>query len=105
MHCHLPQIYLSTAEKYFEYFGAPYFIFVRDMLSYLVLLGLHLAICLEPSQLPFSGLEWAILVFLLGRLMMELKQLFDLARAERKKERKRFQEEQITKGALRKYLR
>ena len=36
---------------------------------------------------------------------MELKQLFDLARAERKKERKRSAEKEITKEALRKYLR
>ena len=57
------------------YFMTPHFIFVRDMVTYLALLGLHLAICLEPSQLSFSGLEWAILIFLFGRLLMELNQV------------------------------
>lgn len=52
----------------------PYFIFVRDTLSYLVLLALHVFICLAPSQIPFSGLEWAIFVFFLGRIAMEGKQ-------------------------------
>lgn len=91
----------STVEKYGDYFLAPYFIFVRDMLSYLALLGLHFAVCLEPSQISFSGLEWAITVFLLGRLLMELKQFFDLARSEREKEIK----ENMTRQSLREYLR
>ena len=56
----------------------PYFIFVRDMAVYLVLLGLHVAICFENSQLSFSGLEWAILVLLLGRLFTEIKQVADM---------------------------
>ena len=56
------------------YFTTPYFIFVRDTLSYLTLLGLHFALCLTPSVLPFSGLEWVILVFFVGRILMESKQ-------------------------------
>ncbi|KAJ7390563.1 hypothetical protein OS493_024601 [Desmophyllum pertusum] len=60
--------------RYLEYFMTPYFIFVRDTLSYLVLLALHVFICLAPSQIPFSGLEWAIFVFFLGRIAMEGKQ-------------------------------
>ena len=36
---------------------------------------------------------------------MELKQLFDLARAERNKENQRFHEEKVTQDAVRKYLR
>ena len=63
--------------RYKEYFTTPYFIFVRDTLSYLVLLGLHLVICFEPSQLSFSGLEWVILTFFFGRLLMELNQVAD----------------------------
>jgi len=54
---------------------APYFIFVRDTLSYLALLSLHLFICLAPSTIPFSGVEWAIFLFFLGRIAMEGKQL------------------------------
>ena len=49
----------------------PYFIFVRDTLSYLALLGLHLFICLAPSTIAFSGVEWAIFLFFLGRIAME----------------------------------
>ena len=66
------------------------------MLTYLVLLGLHFAICVESSQLAFSGLEWAILVFLVGRLFTEIKQVVDLARSEEKK---------MKLKALRSYLR
>ena len=62
-------------QRYKEFFILPYFIFVRDTLSYLALLGLHLALCVEPSQLEFSVLEWAILVFLFGRLLVEIKQV------------------------------
>lgn len=53
----------------------PYFIFVRDSLSYLTLLGLHFFICLSPSRIPFSGVEWAIFIFFFGRVVMEAKQL------------------------------
>lgn len=56
----------------------PYFIFVRDTLTYLVLLGLHFAICVEPSHLAFTGLEWATLVFFFGRLLTEIKQVADI---------------------------
>lgn len=53
----------------------PYFIFVRDTLSYLALLGLHFVICLAPSKIPFNGVEWGIFVFFMGRMAMEGKQL------------------------------
>ena len=58
----------------------PCFIFVRDIVSYLILLGLHLALSVESSQLSFSGLEWAILVLIAGRLLTEMKQMIDFAR-------------------------
>jgi len=53
----------------------PYFKFVRDSLSFVVLLGLHFALCLAPSSVPFSGLEWAILVFFIGRYLVEREQI------------------------------
>ncbi|XP_078372242.1 uncharacterized protein LOC144655919 isoform X2 [Oculina patagonica] len=62
-------------DRYLKNFVTPYFIFVRDTLSYLALLGLHFVICLAPSQIPFSGVEWAIFVFFMGRMAMEGKQL------------------------------
>ena len=65
------EIYLMTLET-------PYFKFVRDTLSYIVLLLLHFALCLSPSTIPFSGLEWAILVFFIGRYLVEHKQLSDI---------------------------
>ena len=52
--------------------------FIRDTLSYLTLLGLHIALCLDTSSIPFSGLEWAILVFFLGRILMESRQFLDV---------------------------
>ena len=41
---------------------------------------MHLAICLHPSQISFSSLEWVMLFFLLGRFFNEVKQITDLAR-------------------------
>ena len=70
--------YFVFTESYCEYFTTPYFVFIRDTLSYLVLLGLHVALCLESSTIPFSGLEWAILVFFLGRILMESRQFLDV---------------------------
>jgi len=67
-------------DKYKEFFKIPYFIFVRDTLSYLALLAMHLAICVQPSQVSFSGLEWVILFFFLGRLLNEVKQIIDMRR-------------------------
>lgn len=61
---------------YDQYFVTPYFIFVRDFLNYLLLFGLHVAKCLQPSSLPFTALDWAIMVFFLGRIMMEIKEMF-----------------------------
>ena len=59
--------------------------FLRDTLSYLVLLGFHFALCLETSSIPFSGLEWAILVFFLGRILNEIKQFLDVKVKRKKK--------------------
>ena len=67
-------LFYFIAENYHEYFTTPYFIFARDTLSYLTLLGLHFALCLSPSVIPFSGLERVILVFFMGRVLMESKQ-------------------------------
>ena len=41
---------------------------------------MHLAICLQPSQISFSSLEWVTSFFLLGRFFNEVKQITDLAR-------------------------
>ena len=70
--------------SYLEYFTTPYFVFIRDTLSYLALLGLHFALCLQTSTISFSGVEWAILVFFLGRILMESRQFVDI-KVQRKK--------------------
>lgn len=67
-----------------SYFCAPYFVFSRDIISYLVLLLLHCIVCLSPSTIALSGVEIAILVLFLGRVAMEVNELFADAR-ERKK--------------------
>ena len=63
------------SENYRDYFTTPYFIFIRDTLSYLALLGLHFAVCLSPSSIEMTGLEWAIMVFFMGRTLLEIQQL------------------------------
>ena len=67
-----------VAEMYLIYLETPYFKFVRDTLSYIVLVVLHYALCLSPSTIAFSGLEWAILVFFIGRYLVESKQIWDI---------------------------
>lgn len=62
------QIYLET----------PYFKFVRDTLSYIALLVLHYALCLAPSSIAFSGIEWTILSFFIGRYLVERQQISDV---------------------------
>ena len=62
-----------------EYFTTPYFIFARDTLSYFFLLGLHVAICLSPSAIAFTIVEWAFLVFFVGRFALELDQCYKSA--------------------------
>ncbi|RMX45055.1 hypothetical protein pdam_00011501, partial [Pocillopora damicornis] len=61
-------------EKYKDYFTTPYFVFFRDTLSYITLLVLHFALCLSPSTVSFSRLERVILVFFVGRIVMEMEQ-------------------------------
>ncbi|KAL9984405.1 hypothetical protein ACROYT_G006693 [Oculina patagonica] len=73
-------------EKYLDYFTTPYFIFFRDTLSYLTLLGLHFAICLSPSTVAFSRLEWVILIFFLGRILTEFDQFMSGTKHGRKRQ-------------------
>jgi hypothetical protein len=75
IHLHIKIIALHAfTDQYVKYFTSPYFIFARDTISYLVLLGLHFAICLQPSTIHFTFTEWAIMFFFLGRLLMEVDQ-------------------------------
>lgn len=62
---------------YLDYAESPYYKFVRDTLSYLFLLALHFALCLEPSTKRISGLEWTIFVFFAGRYLVEGKQIME----------------------------
>ena len=60
---------------YLAYLKSPYYKFFRDTLSYIIMLLLHYAICLSPTTVAFSGLEWTILVFYIGRFVVEFKQI------------------------------
>ncbi|KAJ7358917.1 hypothetical protein OS493_020758 [Desmophyllum pertusum] len=70
--------HVTVAEMYLIYLETPYFKFVRDTLSYIVLVVLHYALCLSPSTIALSGLELAILVFFIGRYLVEGKQICDI---------------------------
>ena len=74
-------------DKYLDYFTTPYFIFLRDTLSYLLLLGLHVAICLSSTTVPFSAIEWVTLVFFIGRFLSEFKQYANRAASKNPKKR------------------
>ncbi|XP_068731483.1 short transient receptor potential channel 6-like isoform X2 [Montipora capricornis] len=64
----------KTVER-FKYLEVPFWKFVFDTISYITLVFLHLAICVSPSTLDFSVVEWLVLAFFLGRALAESKQL------------------------------
>ena len=66
----------SLAKAYLACLETPYYKFLRDTLSYIIMLFLHYALCLSPSTIEFSGLEWTIFVFYVGRVVAELKQIY-----------------------------
>ena len=68
----------SVAKFYVKLWETPYFRYVRDTLSYIVLVCLHYALCLSPSTIALSGLEWTILIFFVGRYLVERKQICDI---------------------------
>ena len=74
---------------YKYYFRIPYLVFLRDTMSSVALVGLHFWICLEPSQLAFSHLEWAIFLFLFGRLLLEVTQIAQVASVKDKKRKQK----------------
>ena len=59
-------------------YTTPYAKYVRDTLSYIVLVVLHYALCLSPSTIAFSRLEWVILIFFVGRYLVERQQISDI---------------------------
>ena len=65
----------SVPKSYLESLDIPVFKFLRDTLSYIALLALHYAMCLSPTTVTFSGLEWIILIFFIGRYLVERKQI------------------------------
>lgn len=85
-------------DQYLDYFTTPYFIFFRDSLSYLCLLGLHVAICLSPSVVSFSGVEWVISIFFAGRFLSEFKEY------ENKKTKKKLRKNTRHPAKHRKYV-
>ncbi|XP_020618999.1 short transient receptor potential channel 4-like isoform X2 [Orbicella faveolata] len=96
------EVYSLFAAYYLKYLKTPYFIFVRDALSYLALVVLHYAFCLTPSRLAFSGLEWSILIFFMGRSLVEYRQI--RLTVNRIKERRKSGKDETNSNVLRKAL-
>ena len=94
--------FTSLTAYYLKYLKTPYFIFVRDALSYLALLVLHYALCLAPSSLAFSGLEWSILIFFMGRFLVEFGQIRLIVK--RIKERRKKENDEADSSVLQKAL-
>ena len=103
----LTEFLLFLAAYYLKYLKTPYFIFVRDALSYLALVGLHYAFCLSPSSLAFSGLEWSILIFFTGRFLVEYRQVRLIVKRieERRKSGKDETHSNVLQKALCSYIR
>lgn len=98
----LTEFVIFLAAYYLKYLKTPYFIFVRDSLSYLVLVVLHYAFCLSPSSLAFSGLEWSIFVFFMGRFLVEVGQV--RLTVNRIKERRKSAKDETNSNVLKKAL-
>ena len=77
--------FIYYSELYLEYFTTPYFVFVRDTLSYLALLGLQFVMCITPSRIPISEMEWVIFAFFMGRILIEFRQLVQAKISQKKK--------------------
>ncbi|XP_068683343.1 uncharacterized protein [Montipora foliosa] len=73
----------ETVER-FKFLKVPFWKFVFDTISYITLVCLHLAICVAPSTLDVSVVEWVILVFFVGRALAESKQLAAIAKRRHK---------------------
>ena len=103
----ITEFVLSLAAYYLKYLKTPYFIFVRDALSYLALVVLHYALCLSPSSLAFSGLEWSILIFFMGRSLVEYRQIHLIVKRinERRKSGKDETDSNVLQKALSSYIR
>lgn len=98
----LTEFVIFIAAYYLKYLTTPYFIFVRDSLSYLALVVLHYAFCLSPSSLAFSGLEWSIFVFFMGRFLVEVGQV--RLTVNRIKERRKSAKDETNSNVLQKAL-
>ncbi|XP_078352011.1 uncharacterized protein LOC144636698 isoform X2 [Oculina patagonica] len=77
-----------TVENVCRMYSTPYAKYVRDTLSYIVLAVLHYVLCLSPSTLAFSRLEWVILIFFMGRYLVEGQQFWDIMQRMKKRKEK-----------------
>ncbi|XP_068739836.1 short transient receptor potential channel 7-like [Montipora capricornis] len=94
----------SIGECYLKSLKIPYLKFVRDTLSYIVLLGLQCVLCVVPSTIKFSKLEWVILVFVFGRFLVECKQFEGTRRRLKKRKADKMQSYNTTYKALQMYF-
>lgn len=58
-------------------------------MSYLTLLGLNSYLCLTPPTIAFSRVEWAVFVFFVARILMEIDQFMGAKIAEKKATKQR----------------
>lgn len=86
---HLMRLVSGEAEGltqiYRRYFTIPYFISVRDTVSYMTLLAWHFAICVRPTEETPSSLEYVIFIYLIGRLLVEFKECKGMLTSEDRK--------------------
>ncbi|KAL9952839.1 hypothetical protein ACROYT_G040152 [Oculina patagonica] len=67
-----------TVKTLCQIYSTPYAKYIRDAVSYIVLVVLHYALCLSPSTIEFSRFEWVILIFFVGRYLVECQQIRDI---------------------------
>ncbi|EDO31100.1 predicted protein [Nematostella vectensis] len=59
---------------YLRYTLVPLVCFTKDLVSQFTFIALHMAVCLSPSSVQPTAVEYVILVFFLGRILAEVQQ-------------------------------
>ena len=70
----MPRVVFSSIDKYLSFFNTPLVIFVKDKLSQVVFIALHVRICILASTVYPRLEEYLIFAFFTGMVLSEWQQ-------------------------------
>ena len=70
----MPRVVFSSIDKYLSFFNTPLVIFVKDKLSQVVFIALHVRICILASTVYPRLEEYLIFAFFIGMVLSEWQQ-------------------------------